>query len=488
MNRFATEAEMKAHKIREPSHSYCKKCDVDCDDWEDLTQHEVEMMTSWLEGHHKHGCRDESPKHIVCEFCGMDFKSFGGRRMHRTQSHPAAQSIVCPGPGCGSLFFSAAQMVAHLEQGQCEVITTQDFHGNILQKRMVPEVLRNADHFREALQINEAYAAEPSYPELITDRANNANGYEPSEDYEGGGVLLDQVDEDQKGGYEPLQPTTNPGNPEGPYARSTTETWPRLPGQALPSITESIGGMSIGSSTSEYPSEVTSRHGGKKVYTVSSPDNESLATKEGDAASVASTRTTTSFADSPSPWTTGNTSKALFKDARPNPPPGEWAAILRSKQEEAASDTRTNLLHLRFYDPSSPDYDPDRFLHSVIQKYCCPFPICDDVYYDEPADIEAHLYSFHLRSNYRCPSCLKIFKSATGFVAHSESSTKCRIKDSKHYKQVSDRRELLTGPAWMLTCCIVSRRGYRWFPESEARQGAQDLPTRICACEARPAG
>ena len=79
---FETEKEMKRHKLDEPEHNYCKKCDVDCKDWEHLTQHKVEAMLPWLDGRMKHN-HDESPMHIVCEFCGIDFKSFGGRKKHR---------------------------------------------------------------------------------------------------------------------------------------------------------------------------------------------------------------------------------------------------------------------------------------------------------------------------------------------------------------------------------------------------------------------
>lgn len=82
--RFDSEKEMKYHKLAEPNHNYCKKCNADCEDWEDLTQHKVEAMTPFLDGGMKHN-PDESPKHIVCEFCGMDFKSFGGRKRHREQ-------------------------------------------------------------------------------------------------------------------------------------------------------------------------------------------------------------------------------------------------------------------------------------------------------------------------------------------------------------------------------------------------------------------
>ena len=78
--RFNTVKEMKRHKLDEPEHNYCKKCDVDCECWEDLTLHKVEAMLPWLSGKAN---TDEAPIHIVCEFCGEDFKSFGGRKRHR---------------------------------------------------------------------------------------------------------------------------------------------------------------------------------------------------------------------------------------------------------------------------------------------------------------------------------------------------------------------------------------------------------------------
>lgn len=79
---FATEKEMKNHKKYSPTHFYCKRCDVDCKDWEDLTKHKVDMMAPFIEGKIQ-ASEDNMPKHIVCEFCGEDFKSFGGRKIHR---------------------------------------------------------------------------------------------------------------------------------------------------------------------------------------------------------------------------------------------------------------------------------------------------------------------------------------------------------------------------------------------------------------------
>lgn len=81
---FATEKEMRRHKKYDPDHFYCHRCKVDCEDWEDLTRHKVEEMAPYLDGRIE---IDETnlPKHIVCEFCGEEFRSFGGRKIHRTQ-------------------------------------------------------------------------------------------------------------------------------------------------------------------------------------------------------------------------------------------------------------------------------------------------------------------------------------------------------------------------------------------------------------------
>ena len=89
---FETEKLMKKHKKDDPAHAYCKRCDVDCLDWEDLTRHKAELMQPWLEGKMKDRGPDEHPVHITCEFCGEDFKSFGGRKLHREQ---VSQSSAC---------------------------------------------------------------------------------------------------------------------------------------------------------------------------------------------------------------------------------------------------------------------------------------------------------------------------------------------------------------------------------------------------------
>jgi hypothetical protein len=95
---FGTLQEMKRHKLDDPTHFYCKKCNVDCDSWADLIEHKVDGMAPWLE------CKPEdrpkgNPPHICCEFCGEDFRSLGGRMLHRER---VCSCKYCDGSGIDS--------------------------------------------------------------------------------------------------------------------------------------------------------------------------------------------------------------------------------------------------------------------------------------------------------------------------------------------------------------------------------------------------
>lgn len=52
-----------------------------------------------------------------------------------------------------------------------------------------------------------------------------------------------------------------------------------------------------------------------------------------------------------------------------------------------------------------------------------------------------HLKSpVHGNRKYRCPNCLKIFKTLTGITSHAETkSSKCRIQDTVHYETFMDQ-------------------------------------------------
>jgi general transcription factor 3C polypeptide 5 (transcription factor C subunit 1) len=52
-----------------------------------------------------------------------------------------------------------------------------------------------------------------------------------------------------------------------------------------------------------------------------------------------------------------------------------------------------------------------------------------------------HLRSpIHGNKTYRCPSCLKIFKTLAGITSHAEArGSKCRIQDTVHYETFMDQ-------------------------------------------------
>ena len=104
-----------------------------------------------------------------------------------------------------------------------------------------------------------------------------------------------------------------------------------------------------------------------------------------------------------------------------------------------AAEPPKNLMRSLFYDPSHDDYDPDLFYSEQHEAYCCPFQACavDDVKFDAQSDLEGHLHHAHMRVNFVCPTCFKRFTSATAHVAHIESTTKCRVKDSNNFKKVN---------------------------------------------------
>ncbi|KAK5136922.1 hypothetical protein LTR08_001429 [Meristemomyces frigidus] len=461
IKRFNSEKEMIGHKLSEPEHNYCKKCKYDASSWEDLTQHKVGKMAEFLADRNR--AEGASPKHITCEFCGADSKSFGGRKAHRAQMHPAEQTLYCPAKDqvCGAIFTRAAFMIQHLEEGLCQYITAYEFRASVQHKHVLKEIMLNPDVFAANLQINKKFAVAVD-PGLITEGEETE-----TQDHDEGGVqILDQEDDEQKGGHPAMEAERDLIDLEAAYpqaTRSTLETWPRLPAQMRPQLTEealqnlrleSPRGSTI-MNDSEYGSSATSRRNGKKVRTESYPslnssiNNSSVnsVSARSEISDTASDATVTSPYGQPA-WSNGHSTakiKSALKKATPTPTPvaaGDYEALLVRREDEilASKPKSNNMLYSHFYDPGSPDYDPDLFLSSVTLRYCCPFPGCADneSTYDSPSDIAAHLQHAHLRHNYVCTTCYKRFKTATSLTAHMESTGRCRVKDSNNYKTLLD--------------------------------------------------
>ncbi|KAK5167591.1 uncharacterized protein LTR77_007290 [Saxophila tyrrhenica] len=444
MKHFETEKLMKKHKKDDPEHCYCKRCDVDCIDWEDLTLHKVKAMQPWLEGKMKDS-PGEQPDHIECEFCGEDFKSFGGRRKHRDQYHPADQDITCP--GCMLHFTRASQLIEHFEENKCPEIRHLDYERSVQQKFIMRLIMKDPEEYMRRLQGPEFSNTEQSTSGFDDERSE----LETLDGTEGGVGVLDIDDPDQMGGYRPLQPEVeliNLRQSKAPTS-TTSSNWPRLPGQAERSMTESLRKISVSSSTpstdmsaSAFAASITSRNL-KYVFesypplsSVGSPGPCSSYAGDDDTASVATMNMST--ASKPLARTTGATSQVLFKDAKPsNGNPAYWAKALEEREDSVVGHG-SNLFKSRIWDPYAAEYNPKRFYNTLIEKYCCPIPDCDGVY-DDAEYLGEHFKIAHLRIQFRCRRCLKLFKKASGLIAHCESAGGiCKVKDTNEFNQMLD--------------------------------------------------
>ncbi|KAF2182008.1 hypothetical protein K469DRAFT_587763 [Zopfia rhizophila CBS 207.26] len=139
-------------------------------------------------------------------------------------------------------------------------------------------------------------------------------------------------------------------------------------------------------------------------------------------------------------WGGKDAAKTLFPHAKATPPPKEKYSI-RKHDEQHEKEHGINILTTRFWDPTSTDYSPERFFEPTINQYYCPF-ICEQTF-PIPADLNRHIMTDHRISSVRCPSCLKIYKSATSLISHCESrGSKCTVNKAEDFNQFLDR---LTG-------------------------------------------
>ena len=276
--------------------------------------------------------------------------------------------------------------------------------GSVQQKHIAKQILENPEHV--ASMLNQSEAA-------------NAGGIAGSisqytEDNEDGGVaLLDQEDEEQKGGHPAMRPEVDLINMHAPIKRSDHETWPRLPGQPPSQISESMKSLSISSSV---PSSVGDGNHGDD-------DNHS-----------SQTTTTPGYQHHPTVWT-GKTSQALFKDAKPTP----TTTKDDNREDESVLDEGKNLFRNRFWDPTSADWNPKNFLNPLTDKFCCVFEGCDYAQYETLEELMTHLRQQHIKSRYSCPRCFKEFRSAAALIQHADTSLiKCRVKFTPDYAKLLD--------------------------------------------------
>ncbi|KAF3164361.1 hypothetical protein EYR41_001411 [Orbilia oligospora] len=96
---FRSHAELVKHKIQ-AEHQYCKKCDQEFADRDDL---EIHIL--------------RSNRHITCFVCVKEFRSESGLQFHTQQAHQTSAGGICP--QCHENFNTQAGLLQHIEGNLC---------------------------------------------------------------------------------------------------------------------------------------------------------------------------------------------------------------------------------------------------------------------------------------------------------------------------------------------------------------------------------
>ncbi|KAF2470105.1 uncharacterized protein BDR25DRAFT_262767 [Lindgomyces ingoldianus] len=376
---FDTEKEMKRHKKYSVEHDYCQKCDEDFESYDELANHKAYRPDN-------HG--------KACRVCGEEFKSVSGLKRHIELAHRVDQKLPCI--GCGEEFYRASLLIEHLEFGHCSMISSSQFQGHIVHKFLITQLLKGGPEYDRFLQkISKHNAA--------------------VDDEDSGGVSLGLMDEEAEELHDVEFQAIKPDIPAESInlADKIPKPWPLLPSQAK-SVDADSGLLS--------PFSKLSVDGDDDSTAVASTADESYVSATSRQFKV---------------WGSGRSSSTLFPKAKPTPT--EWSIAEHDQQLE--EEHGINILATRFWDPTSTDYNAERFFEPITGAYRCPFP-CEQAF-DIPADLNKHIMDDHRITTMRCPSCLKKYRSATALVAHCESrSSKCRVSQAEDFNVFLDR---LTG-------------------------------------------
>lgn len=358
---------------------------------------------------------------------------------NQTQSHKINQKLTCI--GCNQDFHMACHFIEHLEFGYCVVISASQFHGHVIHKHLVTALLKDGSAYTRFQAKQAKYHA--------------AHG---DFDKQGGVCLDNPLDKDEEikdVRFAALQPDTIQASPP-PSARG--DPYPPLPSQAMSlidnvnEITSAINAMSV-TDDDDSVTIVGSRP--------SAPP--SACSDSTDAASTSTVRQLKVWGKRNGKTASGT----LFPEAKPTPVKKEFSVAAHDEQMER--DHGINILKTRFWDPQSPDWNPERFYDSIISKYNCPF-VCERTF-ETSADLNTHISSEHRLIRMKCPSCLKYFDSTTALVAHCESrGSKCPINKANEYNIFLDkisggflgvnekvRPDHLSNPHTMITDPITGR-------------------------------
>ncbi|OAP65758.1 hypothetical protein AYL99_01730 [Fonsecaea erecta] len=397
--RFDTHQAMIRHKERDPNHSYCKRCDIDCQDDMFLFIHQL-----------------GSPAHICCPICGCEFKSSAARDNHMEIQHHSTQNIECA--GCGQKCGSASELMQHIERDECEVIKLQDFQ----MQRAERQIQKDAwDTETDPFAINSRTREQTSA--AINDNAQ-----------------LDRLD---LATYDSGRSLSNALG--GPIHVASHEQFPSL-GQSQVSKAVNASAALEGYSLRVKPAsnlidlDDPPMKGMSKLH-LSQPDR-GLQQKFGTQREETTSGMVKGWLDS------------LTTQAEP---PSDDSIEVASMYDRKVSSDNTGQIPPTSLAKPNPDAPHEHIVHmpaaSMVstgspldiekywdanrQVYSCPTIRCKRQF-RTLADFKAHLLtSAHVGSQVTCPSCLKKFASTSAWVAHTSSASKrCDIRHSANFNQI----------------------------------------------------
>lgn len=283
----------------------------------------------------------------------------------------------------------AHEFLQHIELGHCEVISAAQFHGHIVHKHLITELLKGGEALARFQQKQAKYEAALDCEE------------------DGGVGLEEEIFEDEgieEVKYDALKPDTPPDTPLSPVAAGP---FPPLPSQARTTpphqfdfetvsnmaydleadLVSLCGGLSMdgislsGASAASIVvnSPVASPVAGDYIHSCFSIGSgrqapstvESAATGRQVSSTIGSTSATSNR--QPKVWGSRSgktTSEILFPAAKANPAPKEFSI---EASDKTTKEENFNIMKTHFWDPMSSDWNPERWFDAILGKYYCPF-------------------------------------------------------------------------------------------------------------------
>jgi hypothetical protein len=269
-------------------------------------------------------------------------------------------------------FTKASELVHHLENGLCTVVSANNFFAYCVHNNLVKKMLED--------------------PELAAEIINN--DYSGMDDGKDGGVKIPQDLLEPTPANVLLQDALQPGQPENRPNYANCCAFPKLPTQTDLQHEVELGMNSM--KLAPYaPAEIyTNPHNKPLKLEVDGPASgpqstaqstrcSSICSGSDGGAPLSTARDFDSWRSSGPSTTTARrahapAAKALFPSAKPTPATsiaGEGGFGLPAPSINGESNM--NLLQGQLWNPHHKLYNPERFYHPIIESYRCPHKACE---------------------------------------------------------------------------------------------------------------